>query len=76
VRNYNPLEKYFQEEEGLTARDIMSTDFAALPPTATLIEVIFQLSVKRRLKVYIIKPDGTLIGVIDRLAVLDRAINF
>jgi PTS system nitrogen regulatory IIA component len=76
VRNFNPLEKYFQHEDDLTARDIMSTDFAALPPTATLIEVIFQLSVKKRLKVFITKPDGTLMGVIDRLAVLDRAINF
>jgi hypothetical protein len=54
----------------------MSTDVAALPPSATLIEVIFQLSVKKRLKVFITKPDGTLMGVIDRLAVLDRAINF
>lgn len=76
VRNFNPLEKYFQHEGNLTAKDIMSTDVASLPPTATLIEVIFQLSVKKRLKVFITKPDGTLMGVIDRLAVLDRAINF
>ena len=76
VRNFNPLEKYFQHEGDLTAKDIMSTDFSALPPTATLIEVIFQLSVKKRLKVFITKPDGKLMGVIDRLAVLDRAINF
>lgn len=76
VRNFNPLEKYFQHEGDLTAKDIMSTDFAALPPNATLIEVIFQLSVKKRLKVFITNSDGKLMGIIDRLAVLDRAINF
>ena len=76
VRNFNPLEKYFQHEGTLTAKDIMSDKVASLPPSATLIEVIFLLSGKKRLKVFITKPDGKLMGVIDRLAVLDRAINF
>jgi CBS domain-containing protein len=47
-----------------------------VPPSATLIEVIFLLSVKRYLKVFVTNPEGKLLGVIDRLAVLDRAINF
>ncbi|MGA0332723.1 MAG: PTS sugar transporter subunit IIA [Kiritimatiellia bacterium] len=76
VRNFNPLEKYFENEEKMSVSDIMETEVAVVPPTATLIEVIFQLSVKKRLKVFVTNPNGKLLGVIDRLAVLDRAINF
>lgn len=76
VRNYNPLEKYFQHETKLHAKDIMRTNHVTLPPSATLIEVIFQLTVKKHLKVFITAPSGKLLGIIDRLAVLDRAINF
>lgn len=76
VRNFNPLDKYFQNEDKMTAEALMDTDIAVLPPTATLIEIIFQLSVKKHLKVFITNPNGKLMGVIDRLAVLDRAINF
>jgi mannitol/fructose-specific phosphotransferase system IIA component (Ntr-type) len=76
VRKYNPLEKYFEHEQEMFARDIMTKQFATVPPSATLIEVIFLLSVKRYLKVFVTNPEGKLLGVIDRLAVLDRAINF
>jgi len=76
VRNFNPLSKYFENEGHMTASDIMDTEVAVVPPTATLIEVIFQLSVKKRLKVFVTGPKGKLLGVIDRLSVLDRAINF
>ncbi|WFB34754.1 PTS sugar transporter subunit IIA [Kiritimatiellota bacterium B12222] len=76
VRNFNPLDKYFQNENQMTASGIMDKEVATVPPTATLIEVIFQLSVKKRLKVFVTAPNGKLLGVIDRLSVLDRAINF
>ncbi len=76
IRHYNPLEKYFLNESNMLAKDIMSSDYASVPANATLIEVIFLLTVKRRIKVYVISPDGKLLGVIDRLSMLDRAINF
>jgi mannitol/fructose-specific phosphotransferase system IIA component (Ntr-type) len=76
VRQYNPLDKYFQNESAMRARDIMKEEVATVSPTATLIEVIFLLTVKRHLKVFVVNKDGKLLGVIDRLAVLDRAINF
>lgn len=76
VRNFNPLEKYFTDEGKLCAQDVIQTDYAAVPQSATLIEVIFQLSVKKRTKVYVVDDDGNLVGVIGRLSVIDRAINF
>lgn len=76
VRHFNPLEKFFENESKMLARDIMTTDLSQLSPQATLIEIIFQLSVKGRSKVYVVDKDHCLCGVIGRLAVLDRAINF
>lgn len=76
VRHFNPLEKYFDKEADLTAGDLLSKECARVPPTATLIEVIFQLTVKNHSKVYVVDTAGKLLGVIGRLSVLDRAINF
>jgi PTS system nitrogen regulatory IIA component len=75
IRNFNPLEKYFAMEAENTAGDLMSQDYAWVPPDGTLIEVIFQLSVKKRTKVYVL-DHGKLVGVIGRMNVLDRAVNF
>ena len=76
VRHFNPLEKYFAEESSLTAAALMTGGFAAVRPEATLIEVIFLITVKNHTKVYVTDPAGKLLGVIGRLTVLDRAINF
>lgn len=76
VRHFNPLEKYFADEAKNVARDIMSDDYSAVPRDATLIEVLFQLSVKKHTKVYVKDENGKLVGVIGRLSILDRAINF
>ena len=53
----------------------MSQDYAWVPPDGTLIEIIYQLTVKKRTKVYVI-DQGKLVGVIGRMNVLDRAVNF
>jgi PTS system nitrogen regulatory IIA component len=76
VRHFNPLERYFQEEARLAARDVLSTDLSAVPPEATLIEVIYELSVRHRTKVYVVDAERRLLGVIGRLSVIERAINF
>ncbi len=76
VRHFNPLEKYFQQDMDLHVADIIHTECAKLPPSATLLEVIFQLTVKRRFKVYIVNDQGKYLGAIDRLSMIDRVINF
>jgi len=75
IRNFNPLEKYFEQEHSSLAENIMTTECAVLPPSATLVEIIFLLSVKHHYKVYIVE-NGKLLGVIGRNAVLDRVVNF
>ncbi len=76
IRQFDPFEKYFAREAGATAGDLMTTGFSAMPEDATLLEIVFALTVQRHPKIYVVDPDGRRVGVIDRIAVLDRVINF
>jgi len=74
IRDYDPFEKYFKGDALRQAKDVMSTDYAALPETGTLLEIVFELAIRRHPKVYVVR-DGKRIGVIDRNRVLDKVIN-
>ena len=71
---FDPFEKYFEKEAELTAAHVMSTDFAAVEDSTPIIEIIFHLAVQRHWKVYVVR-DGELVGVIDRLRVLETVLN-
>jgi len=75
IKKFDPFENYFKSMKTARAADIMSTDFAALPEDATMLEVIFELSVHGRPKVFVVR-DGILCGIIDRIAVLNRVLNY
>lgn len=75
IKKFDPFENYFKSMKTATAGDIMTTDFSALPEDATMLEVIFELSVHRRPKVFVVR-DGILCGIIDRIAVLNRVLNY
>ena len=74
IREYDPFEKYFKGEGDTLARDVMTQDYATVPDDATLLEVVFELAVKRHTKVHVVR-DGKRIGAIDRILVLDRVIT-
>lgn len=75
IKNFDPFENYFKSLKTATAGDIMTQDFAVLPEDATILEVVFELSVHRRPKVFVVR-DGILCGIIDRIAVMNRVLNF
>ena len=62
------------KEGGLSVGDVLEPEFSAVPPEATVLEVVFELSVKNRTKVFVVE-DGRLIGVVDRIRVLDRILS-
>ena len=74
ISELDPFEKYFEYERRKLAREVMSHEFSALPEDATLLEVVFELAVKRFSKVYVVDR-GRRVGVIDRILVLDRVLN-
>ncbi len=75
IAQYDPFEKYFRKESGLTARDVMTTDVAKVPATATILEIVHLLSVRGYPKVFVVDESDGLIGVIDRIRVVDRLLN-
>lgn len=74
ISEFDPLERYFEQESRQCARDVMSADFSTLPESATLLEVIFELAVRRHPKVFIVR-DTKMVGVIDRVLLLDKILN-
>lgn len=75
IREFDPFEKYFFEEAHSKAKDIMTGDYMAVAPDATLLEIVFALTTLNHPKLYVLE-DGVLRGVIDQGAVLDQIINF
>lgn len=75
VKNFDPFENFFKGLKTAVAADVMTQDYAAVSEDATILEVVFELSVRKRPKVFVVR-DGILVGIIDRTAVLDRVLNF
>jgi len=75
IKRFDPFENYFKSLKTATAGDIMTSNFSALPEDATMLEVIFELSVHRHPKIFVVR-DGILCGIIDRIAVLNRVLNY
>lgn len=74
IEEFDPFERYFQDEAGAVAGDLMTSNFAAVPVGTMMLEIVFLLTVKRHSKVYVVN-DGVLVGEIDKTSVLDRIIN-
>ncbi len=74
ISDFDPFEKYFYEEAHSKVADLMNNDFCALPPDATIMEMVFALIIRKYPKIYIVK-DGVLEGVVDQPLVLERIIN-
>ena len=75
IRDFDPFEKYFYEEAHSTVKDVMDSDICRLVASSTLMEVVYELAVHNRKKIYIVDND-TLVGIIDQTLVLERIINF
>lgn len=74
ISDFDPFEKYFHNESVSRAGDVMAKDFCAMPPDATMLEIVFALAVRHYPGIYVVNKDK-LVGVIDRNAVLDQVIN-
>ena len=71
IPEFDPFEKYFHAESHCVAGDLMSPKFAAMPPSATLLELVFTITVLKHEKVYIVDK-GVLVGEVDESLVLDK----
>lgn len=75
IAEFDPFEKYFEVESGSFARDVMA-DAGVVGPEYTILEVIFDLAVRKVPKLYVQDDKQRWIGVVDHSTVLDNVINF
>lgn len=76
VRHVDPFEKYFKIKKGLTVKDLNLNKKTGLKKDATLLEIIFELAVRKKPKLFMVEDDGRLAGMIDRFSIIDKILFF
>lgn len=72
VRHMNPFEKYFQMDNSVKVKDVkINRESPVIPPDATLMEIIFEMTAKNKQYLYVVENDK-LLGVIDRFTIVDK----
>jgi len=75
VCDFDPFEKYFADESMIVAKDALADSFCKMSPNATLLEVVFALTVQKYPCVYVVDEEDRLLGCIDDTQMLNRVIN-
>ncbi|MDR0932486.1 MAG: CBS domain-containing protein [Victivallales bacterium] len=75
IRYFDPFEEYFTLENTSKVSDVMNRATKTFSLDATLIEIVFAISVQKCPTVYIVDEDNRLLGIIDRPLLLKRIIN-
>jgi len=77
VKHMNPFEKYFDVDKTLEVTKILNKkDWKEqiIPSDATLMEIIFEMTVKNKEFLYVLSEDNKLRGVLDRYSIIDKII--
>lgn len=77
VKHINPFEKYFNVDKSLKVSNILekkSKKHLIISSEATLMEIVFEMTVKNKECLYILSKDGKLKGVLDRYSIIDKII--
>ncbi len=75
IRYFDPFEKYFAVEAASHVEDVMDRNFTVFPESATLIEIVFGISVRQLPLIYVTDNRKKLLGIISRARLLQRIIN-
>lgn len=76
VRHIDPFEKYFSIKKGLRVKDLNLKQGKGIKKDSTLLEIVFEMTVKKKTKLFMVEDDGTLAGVIDRFCIIDKILFF
>lgn len=76
VRHIDPFEKYFKIKRQLKVKDLLKDKRTTISKNATLIEILFELTVKNKSRLFVVDDNGMLEGVIDRFNIVDRILFF
>lgn len=76
IAEFDPFEKYFANERNIPAGEIMSREMQQVPLDYTIMEIVFDLSILNRSRLYVVNDQRRWVGVIDKSIVLDNVINY
>jgi CBS-domain-containing membrane protein len=76
IAEFDPFEKYFADERQVLASEVMTSDANTVPLDYTIMEVVFDLAIRRLNKLYVVNEEGAWVGTIDQGTVLNNVINF
>ena len=76
VRHIDPFEKYFRIKRNLKVKDFFLKDTKPIKEDTTLVEIIFEMTVRKRSQLFIVDEAGKLIGLIDRFSIIDKILFF
>ena len=73
VKHMDPFEKYFKVDESLTVEEILTDQKPpSIPPTATIMEIIFEMTVNNHETLYVVNEEKKLMGILDRYTIIDK----
>ena len=70
----DPFEKYFKVDESLTVGNILKDNkrLPTIPPTATIMEMIFEMTINNNETLYVVNNEKKLLGILDRHTIIDK----
>ncbi len=74
VKHMDPFEKYFKVDESLTVESILyeNNKLPTIPPTATIMEIIFEMTINNSETLYVVNSEKKLLGILDRHTIIDK----
>ncbi|MBL7016061.1 MAG: PTS sugar transporter subunit IIA [Kiritimatiellales bacterium] len=76
IAEFDPFEKYFEDERDMLVRDIMAAEVLTVPLDYTIMEIVFELTIRSVIKLYVVDEDDRWVGTIDKGTLLDNVINY
>lgn len=77
VKHMNPFEQYFKVDKTMRVSDIIkdkSKSELVISAEATLMEIIFEMTVKNKEVLYVLSEEGKFKGILDRYSIIDKII--
>lgn len=76
IAEFDPFEKYFEDERNMLVSEVMTTDTRTVPQDYTILEIVFDLTIKPYTKLYVVDEEGHWVGCIDKGTLLDNVVNY
>lgn len=75
IAEFDPFEKYFEEEVKSKAKDVME-EAVTIPPNYTILEIVFDLVVRNIPHLFVVDDNKRWIGTVGHSTVLDNIIRY